>query len=90
MAASTLNITLPVETRHWLERFVSGHGNPGEAASRLIEEAKRHEQFRGVEFRDSSLGRMAYVQDTRVAVYFVWLTARDYGFDAEKVASRFA
>ena len=36
------------------------------------------------------MGRIAYMQDSRVAVYFVWMTVRDYGFDAEKVASHFA
>ena len=90
MATMTLNISIPTETRHWLERLAGSRGNPGVAASQIIEEAKRHEQFRGVEFRDTSLGRIAYVQDSRVAVYFAWMTARDYGFDAEKVASHFA
>lgn len=90
MAATTLNISIPAETCRWLERFSSSRGNPGFAASRLIEEAKRHEQFRGVEFQDTSMGRIAYVQDSRVAVYFAWMTARDYGFDAEKIASHFA
>jgi len=90
MAATTLNISIPAETRRWLERFSSSRGNPGNAASRLIEEAKRHEQFRGVEFQDTSFGRIAYVQDSRVAVYFAWMTARDYGFDGEKLASHFA
>ena len=86
----TLNISIPADTSHWLERLAGSRGNPSAAASQIIEEAKRHEQFRGVEFRDTSLGRIAYVQDSRVAVYFAWMTARDYGFDAEKVASHFS
>ncbi len=90
MATMTLNIKIPADTGHWLERLAGSRGNPGAAASQIIEEAKRHEQFRGVDFRDTLLGRIAYVQDSRVAVYFAWMTARDYGFDAEQVAGHFA
>jgi hypothetical protein len=84
MASMTLNSQIPTETSHWLERRAGSRGNPGAAAAQVIKEAKRHGQFRGVEFRSTSLGRIAYVQDSSVAVYFAWMTARHCGFDWEK------
>lgn len=89
MATTTLSIRIPAETRRWLEKFSRSRGSLSSAAARLIEEARRRELFRGVEFRDTPHGRLAYVQGTRVAVYFAWMAARDYSGDAEKVASHF-
>lgn len=42
------------------------------AAIRILEEARRREDFPAVEFRDTPLGRVAYVQGTRVQVAFVY------------------
>lgn len=89
MPSTTLSIRVPADTKRWLEKFSRSRGSLSSAASLLIEEARRHEQFRGVEFRDSPQGRLAFVQGTRVAVYFAWMTAEDYGFDASKVAEHF-
>ena len=89
-ATTTLSIRVPAETRRWLERFSMSRGSTSSAAARLLEEAKRREQFRGVEFRDTPQGRSAYVQGTRVQVFFCLVTARDYGLDPEKVAVHFA
>jgi hypothetical protein len=89
MASTTLSIRVPAETKRWLEKFSRSRGSLSAVASLLIEEARRHEQFRGVEFRDSTQGRLAFVQGTRVAVYFAWMAARDYEFDASKVAEHF-
>jgi uncharacterized protein (DUF433 family) len=89
MASATLSIRIPADTKRWLEKFSRSRGSLSSAASLLIEEARRHEQFRAVEFRDSPLGRLAFVQGTRIAVYFLWMTARDYGFDAPQVAEHF-
>jgi hypothetical protein len=89
MASTTLSIRVPAETKRWLEKFSRGRGSLSSAAALLIEEARRHEQFRGVEFRDSPQGRLAFVQGSRVAVYFAWMTAKDYSFDSSKVAEHF-
>ena len=89
MASTTLSIRVPAETKRWLEKFSRSRGSLSSAAGLLIEEARRHEQFRGVEFRDSPQGRLAFVQGTRVAVYFAWMTARDYRFETAKVAEHF-
>ena len=71
-ATATLSIRIPQQTRRWLERFAKRRGSAGMAASRILEEAKRREDFPAVEFRDTPLGRVAYVQGTRVQVAFVY------------------
>jgi hypothetical protein len=71
-ATATLSIRIPQQTRRWLERFAKRRGSAGMAASRILEEARRREDFPAVEFRDTPLGRVAYVQGTRVQVAFVY------------------
>ena len=80
-----------METRRWLERFAKRRGSPGMAATRILEEARRREDFPAVEFRDTRLGRVAFVQGTRVQVGFAygqWLFDPTIG--AEKLAESFA
>lgn len=66
-----MSIRIPEETRHWLERFTKGRGSGAGAAALLLEEARRREIFAAIDFRDTSAGRLAYVQGTRVPVFFV-------------------
>lgn len=61
------------------------------AATRILEEARRREYFPAVEFRDTHLGRVAYVQGTRVQVGFVYgQLLRDSSIGAEKLGESFA
>ena len=71
MNTATLSIRVPSETRRWLERFAKKRGSAGMAATRILEEARRREEFPAVEFRDTPLGRVAFVQGTRVQAAFV-------------------
>jgi hypothetical protein len=88
---TTLSIRVPVETRRWLERFAKRRGSAGMAATRILEEARRREDFPAVEFRDTHLGRVAYVQGTRVQVGFVYgQLLRDSSIGAEKLGESFA
>lgn len=90
-ATATLSIRVPLETRRWLERFAKRRGSAGMAATRILEEARRREDFPTVEFRDTRLGRVAYVQGTRVQVAFVYgQTLDDPAIRAEKIAESFA
>jgi hypothetical protein len=59
---------------------------PSEAGAMLIEEALRRSEFAFVDFRDSTVGRQAYVQGSSLAVWEVVFVARDYGMDAAKTA----
>lgn len=90
-ATATLSIRIPQQTRRWLERFAKRRGSAGMAASRILEEARRREDYPAVEFRDTPLGRVAYLQGTRVQVAFVYgQVQRDPGLGAEKLAESFA
>ena len=91
MSSTTLSIRVPAETRRWLERFAKKRASAGSAATRILEEARRREEFPAVEFRDTPLGRVAYVQGTRVQVAFVYgQVARDPGLTAAQLAGSFA
>ena len=90
MPSETLSIRVPAETKTWLERLACGMGSAGSAAARLIEEARRRETYRAVEFRDTPLGRLAYVAETRVPVYLVVRFARDGGLDGAALAEHFS
>lgn len=60
---------------------------PSEAASLLLEESLRQRDFAFVEFRDSSVGRQAYLQGTRLAVWQVAALARSFDGDAARTAA---
>lgn len=73
-----------------MERFAKRRGSAGMAATRVLEEARRREDFPAVEFRDTPLGRVAYVQGTRVQVAFVHgQLLRDSSLTAAEVAESF-
>jgi uncharacterized protein (DUF433 family) len=58
----------------------------GEAGARLLEEALRASEFPGIVFRNSPVGRQAYVAGSRLAVWEVVSLARNYVGDADKTA----
>jgi uncharacterized protein (DUF433 family) len=58
----------------------------GETAARYLTEALRMVEFPGIEFRQTSIGRLAYVKGTRVAVWMLVMIARSYAMDVAKVA----
>lgn len=71
-----------------LERAARRLGrSPSEAAALLLEEALRQRDFALIEFRDSPVGRQAYVHGTRLAVWQVASLARSFDGSAEKVAA---
>ena len=49
-----------------------------ETSARLIEEGLRREEFMFVDFRDSQVGRQAYIQGSTLAVWEVVWIARGY------------
>jgi hypothetical protein len=88
---ATLSIRIPQQTRRWLERFAKRRGSAGMAATRILEEARRREDFPAVEFRDTPLGRVAYVQGTRVQVAFIYgQVARDPRLTPNQLAESFS
>ena len=57
-----------------------------ETAAILVEEALRRGEFAFIEFRDSPVGRQAYVSGSSLAVWEVAMVARSYGGDVARVA----
>ena len=66
MTSKTLSIRVTENIRGWLERFAKASGSTVGAGARLLEEAHRKEEFPAVEFRDTPLGRVAYIHGTRI------------------------
>jgi hypothetical protein len=73
-----------------LKRFARRMGkSQSEMGAQFIEEAMRQAEFANIEFRDSVLGRQAYMKDSNLAVWEVILIAQDHDMDAERVAAYF-
>ena len=53
--------------------------SPSETAAILLSEALRQRDFPFIEFRDSPVGRQAYLQGTRLTIWQIVEIARDYG-----------
>ncbi len=86
---TTISVRVPQDTRDWLERRTHKMGTAGSAAARIIEESRRKETYRGVEFRDTPDGRIAFVSETRVPVHLFVATLRDYDGDSPEVAAHY-
>jgi uncharacterized protein (DUF433 family) len=70
-----------------LERAARRLGRPPSAvAVLLLEESLRQRDFPFVEFRDSPVGRQAYIKGTRIAVWQVEWLARHYDRDIAGIA----
>lgn len=60
--------------------------SPADAAVTLVEEGLRMREFPVVEFRDTALGRQAFLRGTRLAIWHIVVAARDYVDDIESIA----
>ena len=81
--STVISFRLGGERLERLRRAARGmNRTPGEAAAALVEEGLRLREFPGLEFRDTAIGRQAYLRGTRLAVWQVALVARDYGDSA--------
>lgn len=86
---TTISVRVAEDTRNWLERRTQEMGTAGSAAARILEESRRRESYRAIEFRNTPGGRLAYVSETRVPVHLLMCTVRDYDGDLEKVATHY-
>lgn len=86
---TTISVRLPQDTRDWLERRTHKMGTAGSAAARILEESRRRETFRGIEFRDTPDGRIAFVSETRVPVHLFARTVEGYHGDLHQVAAHY-
>ena len=60
---------------------------PAEAAVLLLEEALRERDFHFIEFRDSAIGRQAYLQGSRLTVWQAVIVARSFSGDVAQAAA---
>ncbi len=82
-----LSMRLPVASGRRLKRMARQHGwTPSDTSARLVEEGLRRSEFAFIDFRDSAVGRQAYVQGSSLAVWEVVLLVRSYGKDVSRVA----
>lgn len=74
-----------------LKRYARRLGKTlGETSALLVEEKLREAEFALIEFRNSSLGRQAYMKGSRLTVWWVIHVAKTYfDMDAERVATHF-
>ncbi len=88
--SQNVSLRLPDALVTRLDRFARQLGN-GTTRSRagliLIDEALREEEFTGIEFRNTSVGRQPFVKQTGLAVWEVIMIARHYDLDAERTAA---
>src|ERR1700746_2103609 len=57
-----ISMRLPVESGKRLKRMANRHGwTPSDASARLVEEGLRRSEFAFIDFRDSPVGRQAYI-----------------------------
>ena len=90
--SQNVSLRLPDDLISRLDRFARMLGN-GTTRSRagliLIEEALREEEFAGIEFRNTAIGRQPFVKNTGLTVWEFIMTAKHYDLDAERTAAHF-
>ena len=82
-----ISMRLPAESGKRLRRMANRHGwTASDASARLVEEGLRRSEFAWIDFRDSPVGRQAYVQGSTLAVWEVMFLLRSYKQDVVAVA----
>ncbi len=82
-----ISMRLPAESGRRLKRMASRHGwTASDASARLVEEGLRRSEFSFIDFRDSPVGRQAYLQGSTLAVWEVLLVVRSYSGDVAATA----
>jgi hypothetical protein len=85
--STVISMRLPAASGKRLKRLAKRNGwTPSDASARLVEEGLRRSEFAFIDFRDSVIGRQAYVQGSSLAVWEVILLCRGYKNDLQAVA----
>ena len=86
---ATLGVRLPEQTCDIIREISTSRGRtPSDLLAEYAEEIARRHHFCHIEFRDTPLGRMAYVEGTRSAVWLVCDLVRQNKGDIAKTARR--
>jgi hypothetical protein len=87
MTTRVISMRLRHEQVDRLQRLARRFGRtPSETSALLVEEALRRAEFALIDFRDSPVGRQAYLQGSTLAVWEVVALARDHDLDAAATA----
>ena len=87
MQSTVISMRLPVASGKRLKSMANRHGwTPSDASARLVEEGLRRSEFAFLDFRDSVIGRQAYIQGSSLAVWEVMLLVHSYKNDLQAVA----
>jgi len=84
---ATVGVRMSVETCEIIKQVsASQRRTPSDLLAEYAEEIARQHKFCHIEFRDTPLGRLAYVEGTRTAVWLIADLVRQHQGDAKKVA----
>ncbi len=85
--STVISMRLPRASGDRLKRMANRHGwTPSDASARLVEEGLRRSEFAFIDFRDSPVGRQAYIQGSSLAMWEILLLLRSYKDDPIAVA----
>ncbi len=86
--SKVVSTRLSEETENRLQRLARRLGKtPSETGAMLIEESLRETEFAYIEFRDSPVGRQAYMKNSNLAVWQVMMLADIYDRNIEETAN---
>lgn len=86
--SKVVSTRLPEETEARLQRLARRLGKtPSETGAMLIEESLRETEFAYIEFRNSPVGRQAYLKNSNLAVWQVMILAEQYRHNEEQIVT---
>jgi uncharacterized protein (DUF433 family) len=86
-STAVFSFRLPGERAQSLKRIARRlRRSAAEVAAQFVDEATRQAEFASIEFRDSALGRQAYVRGSRLAVWQVVKLVDAYREDVTRTA----
>jgi uncharacterized protein (DUF433 family) len=81
-----LSARLPDATAERLRQYAGRkQRSVNETLGMAVEEWLRQNEFAFIEFRDTPDGRLPYMKSSRLPVYRVVMTARQYGMDVDRI-----
>jgi|SRR5579862_4379339 len=86
--STVISMRLPAESGKRLKLMARRHGwTPSDTSARLVEEGLRRSEFAFIDFRDSPVGRQAYIQGSTLAVWEIALLVLSYKNNVPAVAT---
>ena len=88
MPSAVVSLRVSAEQAARLQRKARQLGrSPSQTGALLLDESLRRDEFAFIDFRDSAVGRQAYLQGSRLAAWQVVLVVRSCAGDVSKAAA---